>query len=78
MKDKDKIQKITNKTIRAIIWFVVTMVALSFGFNQMSQPSDIRVGIGIMTILVWLWISVKTEAFLNLKFKRKKVHKLDE
>ena len=61
-----------NKTVKIIIWVILTIIFSSVGFNMLSAPNTIENIMGIIIILAIVIITIKTKFLTTLTIKKSK------
>lgn len=67
---QDKNMK-TSTFYKLFIWFIVTMFAIDFGFQFISESNTFLNIIGLFIIATHALVSVKTHCFTTIKFTKK-------
>jgi hypothetical protein len=61
----------TSTFYKLFIWFVVTIFAIDFGFQLISESNTFLNLIGLLIVATHALISVKTNCFTTIKFTKK-------
>lgn len=57
------------KVIKVVMWFMLLMVVLNTGFSMINASFAIANFIGVLLILAYIALSIKTRCF-TIKYKR--------
>lgn len=61
-----------NKPILLIIWMIFLFGVLSFGYDLINKSSTVGNIAGVITLVVFALISIKTKCFTSITIKSKK------
>lgn len=60
-----------NKPILLIIWIIFLFGVLSFGYDLINKSSTVGNIAGVITLVVFALISIKTKCFTSITIKSK-------
>lgn len=62
----------TSSFIKLTIWVIVAFTVTSFCMEAVSAPDTILNTVGCVILVFFVFISIKTKAFININFKKEK------
>lgn len=60
-----------GRFIKQLIWVICTILIIELGFALLSMADTLANISGIIVIALHIFVSIRTEAFTNIKFSKK-------
>lgn len=60
-----------KKLVIIVVWFIVTMIILTWSCSMLTKSSSIANIVGILSIVIYLLLSFKTKCFTLINLNKK-------